>query len=229
MPHADAGFFEAQVLLAEAKQVGAAAGFVSGGAEDPFDDALKVALVFAFGHERPGRRSVGEQGVDRAFASEFFASVEEGEFDEEDGGENFTAELFNEFERCGSSAASGQEIISEQHGLTGEHGILVDFDGGGAVFEVVAGAEGFPGQLAFFAHRNKAGVELLGDEGAKDEPARVDADDLVYLGDASGGDHAVDGLRQQFGVCQDGSDVLEQDARFRKIRHVTDGGGERLD
>jgi hypothetical protein len=37
-------------LFAEAEEVGAAAGFVSDGTEDAVDDALKVALVFAFGH-----------------------------------------------------------------------------------------------------------------------------------------------------------------------------------
>jgi hypothetical protein len=50
MAHADAGFLEAEVLLAEAEEVGAAAGFVSNGTEDAVDDALEVALVFAFGH-----------------------------------------------------------------------------------------------------------------------------------------------------------------------------------
>ena len=131
--------------------------------------------------------------MDGAFASEFFASIQEGEFDEEDGAEDVAAELLDEVEGGGGGAAGGEEVIGEEDGFAGADGVLVDFDGVGAVFEVVAGAEGFPGEFAFFADGDEAGVEFGGDEGAEDEATGVDADDFIDLGDAGGGDHAVDG------------------------------------
>ena len=131
--------------------------------------------------------------MDGAFAGEFFASIQEGEFDEEDGAEDVAAELLDEVEGGGGGAAGGEEVIGEEDGFAGADGVLVDFDGVGAVFEVVAGAEGFPGEFAFFADGDEAGVEFGGDEGAEDEATGVDADDFIDLGDAGGGDHAVDG------------------------------------
>ena len=72
-------------------------------------------------------------------------------------------------------AARGDEIVNEQHRLTGLQRILVDLDDVDAVFQLVLLADGLRRQLALLADGHEAAAKAVGDGAAEDEAARLDA------------------------------------------------------
>lgn len=161
--------------------------------------------------------------------ADFFAAVEEAEFDEEGGFEDFRAHFLQEHRRGFGGAPGGQEVVNEQDARAGFHGVGVDGDGGFAVFEGVALFVGVEGELAFLAHGHEAGVELDRGGGSEDEPAGVNADNGVHVAALEAGGEQINGAAEQAGVGQDGGDVLELDAGFGEVRDVADGVAEVLD
>src|SRR5271166_2493890 len=66
----------------------------------------------------------------------------------------------------------------------------------------------------------------MGDGAPQDEPARLDAGDLVDLGAGPGLDELVDRPAERPRVAQQGGDVAKQNARLRVIRDGPDRGGK---
>ena len=98
----------------------------------------------------------------------------------------------------------------------------------GAVLEVVADARGFGGQLLGLAHGDEAGVQAVGERGAEDEAAGLDAEDEVdVLADVVRGQR-VDELREAGLVLQQRGDVVEEDAGLGEVGHGADEFLERL-
>ena len=89
---------------------------------------------------------------------------------------------------------------------------------GVAVFEFVFLADGGERQFALFAYRHEALVQLMGDDGAEDEAARIDAGDDVdavfHVAQDKGVDEDAEGAR----ILQQRRDVAELDAGLRASR-----------
>src|SRR6185312_3576747 len=101
----------------------------------------------------------------------------------------------------------GQQVVDDDDALAGLDGVEMDFEGVGAVFEVVVDAGGGGGELSGLAHRNESGVEAVGQGGAEDEAARFDAEDEVdVLADVVLRE-SVDELGEAGLVLQERSDV----------------------
>src|SRR5271166_2262866 len=66
----------------------------------------------------------------------------------------------------------------------------------------------------------------MGDGAPQDEPARLDAGDLVDLGAGPGLDELVDRPAERPRVAEQGGDVAKQNARLRVIRDGPDRGGK---
>jgi len=113
-------------------------------------------------------------------------------------------------------AAGGEEVVNEEDTAAGFDGVGVDGDGIGAVFEVVALLEGGVGELALLSDGDEAGLELDGGGGGEDEAARIDADDGIDSAGLVVAGEEVNAEGEEGGVGQDGGNVFELNARFRK-------------
>ena len=80
-----------------------------------------------------------------------------------------------------AGAAGGDQIVHDDDGVAFLHRVGVDFDAVLAVFEIVILAQHAIGQLALLADRHEADAELMRHRAAENEPARLDARDLVDL------------------------------------------------
>ena len=155
-------------------------------------------------------------------AGEFFAAVEEGEFDGEGAAFDGAAELLDEFGGGGSGAAGGEQVVANDDALAGFDGVFVDFEGVGAVFQSIGDAGGFGGEFFRFANGYETGVETIGQSGSEDEAAGFDAsyniDGVTGVVIAKPVDQRVETLL----VLQQGGQVVKKNARFRVVRHFAD-------
>ena len=97
-----------------------------------------------------------------------------------------------------------------------------------AVLQVVADAGGWRGELLGLAHGDEAGVEAVGQRGAEDEAARLDAEDQVDLLADVVLRQRVDELREAGLVLQQRGDVVEEDAGLGEVGHGADELLQRL-
>ena len=82
---------------------------------------------------------------------------------------------------CGGGAPGGEQVVDDEDAVAGTHGVVVHFEGVGAVFEVVGDADAGGGEFLGFAHGDEAGAEGVGECGGEDEAAGFDADDGIDL------------------------------------------------
>ncbi len=76
------------------------------------------------------------------------------------------------------------------------------------------------GSFPFFRTGTKPTPSLVRHRRPEQEPPRVDSHDLVRLERLAGLEEQVDRLPEQRAIGEDRRDVLEDDARLRKIRHI---------
>jgi hypothetical protein len=119
-------------------------------------------------------------------------------------------------------AAGGQQIVDQKDLLARPHRVGLDLDGVAAVLQVVGVGQGGARQLALLAHHDEALVEPQRQRRGDQEAAGFDAGEdvrLVLVDDLGKAlDRGLPGLR----VRQQRRDVVEQDARRRKIRNPAD-------
>ncbi len=121
-----------------------------------------------------------DQGED-VEAGEFFAAVEEGEFDGEGEAFDFAAEFLDEL-GCGrGGAAGGEQVVADDDAVAGGDGVFVDFDRVGAVFEGVGDGARFGGQFFRLSNGDEAGAESIGESGSENKATSFDAGDLIDL------------------------------------------------
>ena len=133
-----------------------------------------------------------QDGVD-GIGGDFIAAFEAGEFDEDGDADEFAAEVFDEFDAGFHGSAGGEDVVDEEDALAFDDGVGMDFEGVGAIFEVVSFGDSFVGELAGFADETEARGEAAGDGGAEDEAAAFGADDHADIFAAVGIGHEFDG------------------------------------
>jgi hypothetical protein len=166
-----------------------------------------------------------EEGED-VVVPEAVAAFEEVEFDSEGEAGYFSSELLDEFDGGFHGAASGEEVVDENDALAGLDCVGVDLEGVRAVLEVVSDANGGARKLFGFTHRYEAGVEAVGEGGAEDEAAGLDAKDEVDFFIDVVLREGIDELSKAHGILEERSDVVEEDAGFGE---VGDGANERFE
>lgn len=155
-------------------------------------------------------------------SGESLASTKEIEFDSKAKADRIATEPAHELE-CGfHGAASGEQIIDKQNALAGLDGVEVNFEGVGAVFEIVGDADHGRGQLARLAHGDKAGVEAVGERRAEDEAARFNAENEIDLAFQPVSGHGVGERGKSSGVFEQGGDVVKKYAGLGVIGHGAD-------
>jgi len=161
-------------------------------------------------------------------AGELGAALEEVEFDSEADTDNFSAEFFYELHRRLHRAAGGEEVVDDEDALAGLDGVEMDFEGVGAVLEVVADFGRGGGEFFGLADRDEAGVEAVGERGAEDEAAGFDAEDHVdVFADVVRGE-GVDELGEAGFILEQRGDVVEEDAGLGEVGDRADELLERL-
>ena len=114
-----------------------------------------------------------------AMPRQLAAAVQRDELDQERQRVHFAAEPLDQIGGRARRAAGGEQVVDDQHPLPLLHRVVVDLERVGAVLEVVGRADAGRRQLARLAHRREAGADPVGDGGAEDEAAALDADDEV--------------------------------------------------
>src|SRR5262245_16021479 len=140
------------------------------------------------------------------------APAEVGQIDDAGAAHDLAAELRDHADRRLCRAAGRHQIVDEQHALAGRHRIAVHLDAVGAVLERVVLSDLVPGQLAALSQRREAGAERERYGAAEDQPARLDAGDLVDALRAERRGEPLDRLAEAARVEQQRGDVAEQDA-----------------
>jgi hypothetical protein len=112
---------------------------------------------------------------------EAVAAFEEVELDGEGEAGDLAAELLDELDGGFHGAAGGEQVVDEDDALAGLDGVEVNLERVGAVFEIVGDAGDWRGELARLAHGDEAGIEAVGQSGAEDESARLNAEDEIDL------------------------------------------------
>jgi len=157
---------------------------------------------------------------------EAIATFEEIEFHGEREAGNFSAELLHEFYGCFHGAAGGEEVVDEDDALAGLNCVIVNLEGVGAIFEVVGDTGDGSGELARLAHGDESGVEAVGEGGAEDESAGLDAEDQVDLLFDVVRSEGVNELGEAGLVFQKRGDVVEEDAGLGEVRYGAHEGFE---
>ena len=169
-----------------------------------------------------------EQAEDVVFL-EAVAAFEKVEFHGEGKAGDLSAELLDEFHGRFHGAAGGEEVVDEHDSLAGLDGVLVDFQRVGTVLQVVSHAGDGRRELAGLADRDEAGVEPVGESGAKDEAASLDAEDEVDLLFDVVSSESVNEFGEAGLVFEQRGDVVEEDARLGKIGYGAHKGFELFD
>src|SRR6185503_854453 len=172
---------------------------------------------------RPARRptppSVLEDGVNRV-AGELGASVQRDQLDEEGEGVHFPTEAGHQLGGRARGAARGQQVVDDQHPLPLLHRIVVNLERIGAVLEGIGRGDALRRQLARLAHGREPRADAIGDGGAEDEPAALDADDEIDPLVPEREREAVDGGAEAGRVLHQRGDVVEEDAGLGEIGDV---------
>ena len=154
------------------------------------------------------------------------AALEEVELDGEGEADDFSAQLLDELDGGFHGAAGGEQVVDEDDALAGLDGVEMDFEGVGAVFEIIGDAGDGGGKLFGLADGDEAGIKAVSERGSKDEAAGFNAEDEIDLLLEVVGGEGVNELGEAGLVLEDGGDVVEEDAGLGKIR---DGADEGLD
>jgi len=94
---------------------------------------------------------------------------------------DISASALNELHGRNRRSASRNQVVDQKDFLAFANGVHMDFNFIDAIFEFIALADRFIGQLSFLSDRNEADRKLVGDCASKDKPPRFDAGDLVDL------------------------------------------------
>ena len=112
---------------------------------------------------------------------EAVAALQEVQLDGEGQSGDFAAQLLHELDGGFHRAAGSQQVIDQHYALSGLNGVQVNLQRVGAVLQIIGHARDGRGQFVRLAHGHKAGVEPVGQGGAKDKAAGLDAEDEVDL------------------------------------------------
>src|SRR6185369_9399573 len=144
------------------------------------------------------------------------------ELDHERNPDDLSAELPDEPQGCPHRTTGGEEVVHREHALAGLDRVLVHGERIAAVFELVFDFDGLPRQLAWFANRNEARLQLVRDRAAHDEAPRLDTDDDVDACRLIPLNERVDHIAKGRAVLEERGDVFEEDALGREVLDVSD-------
>src|SRR5690242_6166079 len=113
---------------------------------------------------------VVQQGENVA-ALKLLAASKKVQLDDKPESANVRAEGFRQSNRGGGRTPRGEKIVDDDDALALLYGVFVNFEHVAAVFQLVLQPLGGSREFAGFAHRDEAGIQPVGNGGAKNESA----------------------------------------------------------
>ena len=154
------------------------------------------------------------------------STVEEVEFDQKRQADEIAADASDQPRRRPCRAARCEDVVYDQHAVTGAKRVLVNLEAVNAVLERVLLALGLRRELPRLANRDEAGIQPAGDRGAQDEAPALDADHVVDALTCIRGCERSHHFTKSVGVVQERRNVVEQNPRLREIGNVPNLGFE---
>src|SRR5215510_1923612 len=150
------------------------------------------------------------------------AAFQKLQFDHERQSDDISAERLNKLDHGLGRAAGREQVVGDDHVVTFTDRVSVNFERVPAVFQVIAVAFDFGGQLLRLANWHEARAQVIGQRRGEDETARLDSDYAIDFSAAEMFDRPVDYGAQPFGVFEQCGDVVEENAGFWKIGNFAD-------
>src|SRR5262245_20729814 len=126
----------------------------------------------------------------------------------------------NEDSRGSRSSAHRQQIIYKHNLFAWNNCIDVHFHFRLSRHALVTGYMRLEKQLATLSKQDATHTQLVGDSRSKEEPARIDPNDLVDFSLAATIQKQIDRRTEQRRIAQDRRNIFEYDTFFWKIRHI---------
>ncbi len=121
-----------------------------------------------------------EQGLDRhASVAKSIRPAEFRQIDHEQRSGNLSTRTNKQLSSRKRGAASGDQIIDDEHAMTGLQGVVVDLQPIGSIFERVINAYSRAGQLPRLSNGKNSGTERARYGRAEDETPRFDPGDQI--------------------------------------------------
>jgi hypothetical protein len=169
-----------------------------------------------------------EQGLHR-LPAEPLAAPEEIELDEKAVPDQARAMLAYEPARGLGGSTRREDVVHDEHTVPRPHSVPVHLEGVGPVFQLVLYTPPVSREFAWLADRDEPSRELKGDRCTQQKTSRLDGDDPRNTGVSVRRRHQVSRGAERRRVEQQRRDVLEHDARLRKVGHVADRAVELLE
>ncbi len=150
------------------------------------------------------------------------ARIQEIQLDHKARARDHAAQTFDQRDHRLRRAAGAEEIVDDKHSFARLHRVLVDMEGGCAVFERVILVYGFPGEFAGFPDGDDAPAHSVADGGGEHEAARFGGADFRRAAVRERVAEPVDCVFEGFRIVEEGRDVFEDNAFFGKIRNGAD-------
>jgi len=147
-----------------------------------------------------------------------FASAQAFKLDDESRRPDVGADLTEQGQGTAGCATGGEQIVEDDHSLTGLDGIGLQLDRIRAVFQIVGVGDCLTGKLPGFPRHHEAASQLQGQRSGDQKSPAFDADKNIgfVLPDRDG--QQIDGVLPCLGMRKHGRDVVKQDSRLWKIR-----------
>jgi hypothetical protein len=141
------------------------------------------------------------------------------EFDEEAEAGHHGSKPLDELNGGACGAASGEEVIDDEHTLAGTDGVGVYFEDGLSVFKRVRDGLDRGGQAALFADGHEPHPQEVGHRPTEDEPSCLDPRDGVDLLASERIGERVHRVVEKHRIAEDRRDVPEDDSLSREVGH----------
>lgn len=157
-------------------------------------------------------------------SGELVSSLETFQLNQEVERHDFAAELADQADRRFGRSTRGQEIIDDQHALSGADRIPVDRQGVRSVLEAVLHFEAIGRQLSRLSDRHESRPEPTGQHAAEDKTPGLDPHHLIDPVRLITRGQLVRQLAESRRIFQQGRNIVEENAGLGEIRHFADEG-----
>lgn len=166
-----------------------------------------AAALFIFEKNRGGQ------------AIELVAPIEAGNLKDEEEAEDRALAFVNKISRSFCRATSGNDVVNNQDFLSLLDSILLHLEEVGTILLNILGCDARTGKLSLLAYGSESHAESEGKAGAEKETPGIETNDDIGHASSSSSlltDLHLQGIKQssmRLGICEQGHDVNELDAR----------------
>ncbi len=152
--------------------------------------------------------------------SQALTAAQERKLDQKTAAHNHSTELLDQLAQGTRGAARGEQIVVDKHALAGPNRVTVKLQAVESILKLVLGADRLIGQLAGLARKREPGAERQSKRGSEQKSARLGCEHTLHPQWTRIVGEPLHRLLERRGIGQERSDVLEEDARPRRVGDV---------